>query len=397
MDETIDEKEKKSLMIINTFLFSEKLKKYKNETNKIDKSIAEQLYRTTELIQEFLENAIIEKSEENNFDLIFSSLGTEILRCRSQFHCCCCNQAIKSGTKSFNEHLNSSAHLQKLREYSAKIDREASECQQSNSSSNEENENAEKDHKLMNGLLIEKKQTRKEKKKSKALSKSISAQVNQVKDLSIEENKMPRKMRDFLITTDISSFTNSLIAVGMHIQNSRNHIRICEHLTRRLCHTFPRVKIYTFGSYAIGLGQQETDLDIFIDTESCFYNKLSRRKMKDAIFQTQRTLERSCEWTNFQPVIQARTPILRAFCEIEQIDCDLSFSNGLSVCNTNLISYYINLQPVCKKIVMFIKFWAKKLNLGINSYIITLMTIFYLQQRNIVPSVHELQRRCKPA
>lgn len=53
-------------------------------------------------------------------------------------------------------------------------------------------------------------------------------------------------------------------------------------------------------------------------------------------------------WSEFLPILNARTPILRAFNKPSKVDCDLSFSNGLSHCNTKLIRYYVTLQPGCK-------------------------------------------------
>jgi DNA polymerase sigma len=119
--------------------------------------------------------------------------------------------------------------------------------------------------------------------------------------------------------------------------------------------------------------------------------------MKNAIHVTKEILK-SCgnSWRDFEPVVHARTPILRAFCRSAGIDCDLSFSNGLSSCNTALIGYFVNLQPVCKKLVMFLKKWQSTLQLGLNSYIISLLVIFYLQQQQLLPSVHRLQEKLAP-
>lgn len=59
-------------------------------------------------------------------------------------------------------------------------------------------------------------------------------------------------------------------------------------------------------------------------------------------------LRNTRKWSDFVAIVNARTPILRAFNEVERVDCDLSFGNGLSHCNTRLISYFINIQPLCK-------------------------------------------------
>lgn len=169
-------------------------------------------------------------------------------------------------------------------------------------------------------------------------------------------------------------------------------------LQKHLFFRYPKVKVYAFGSVVNGIGNTKSDLDIFVDTENCFYNRLSKRKMKDAIYQIQRILSSHIpyNWDNFEPVVHARTPILRAFCVAEQIDCDLSFSNGLSTCNTTLIQYFIELQPISKQIIVFVKFWASQLQIGVNSYLLTLMVIFYMQQESLFPSVKTLQEKTNP-
>jgi DNA polymerase sigma len=232
--------------------------------------------------------------------------------------------------------------------------------------------------------------------KSPPKKERLNSLPARVRDILPKDN-MPKKMREFLIKYDIETFAMGLVKEAQLVQNSQKHVRVCDMLRRRLVGRYPNVKIHPFGSFINGLGHEKTDLDIFIDTENCFYGKLSKRKMKDAIFQTQRILSNGQDqWIDFEPIVKARTPILRVFCSVEKIDCDLSFSNGLSTANTALISYLINLQPILKKLVLFIKFWAMRLNLGTNSYLLTLMVIFYLQQEMVLPPISLLQDAVPP-
>jgi DNA polymerase sigma len=60
------------------------------------------------------------------------------------------------------------------------------------------------------------------------------------------------------------------------------------------------------------------------------------------------------------------------------------------------VSYYIQLQPICKKLIIFVKNWAALLNFGVNSYMWTLMVIFYLQQEHLLPPVKGIQDMVKP-
>lgn len=133
--------------------------------------------------------------------------------------------------------------------------------------------------------------------------------------------------------------------------NSPTIPKVLELIRQRLSCRFPKVSVVPFGSMVIGLGRQGGDLDIFVDVGNCYFGKPSKSKMKDVIFQTLRILQsKSNEWSDFEAVTHARTPILRVYCRAFKTDCDLSFSNGLSHCNTELIKYFIGIQPICKKV-----------------------------------------------
>jgi DNA polymerase sigma len=207
---------------------------------------------------------------------------------------------------------------------------------------------------------------------------------------------LPKRAKEFVLKTNITQFINTLIREGSTLKLSAQIDRICTMLQKQIAFKYPKIKVYPFGSVVVGLGSKGSDLDLFVDIDGCFYNRLSKRKMKDAIFNVQRVLSNNFPaWDKFEPVIHARTPILRAFCAAEKIDCDLSFSNGLSTCNTKLIQYFMDLQPICKQIVLFVKYWAHQLTLGVNSYMITLMVIFYLQQETLLPTVRSLQESAR--
>lgn len=98
------------------------------------------------------------------------------------------------------------------------------------------------------------------------------------------------------------------------------------------------------------------------------------------------------QWIEFFSITAARTPILQTFFQPENLPCDLSFSNGLSHCNTKLISYFIDLQPLFTKIVLIVKEWSHAADLKINSYALTLLVVFYFQHVKLLPTVLALQK-----
>lgn len=107
-------------------------------------------------------------------------------------------------------------------------------------------------------------------------------------------------------------------------------------------------------------------------------------------------LRKTEQWVDFFSITGARTPILQATFQPENLPCDLSFSNGLSHCNSKLISYFISLQPLFAKIAVIVKKWAQAADMKMNSYALTLLVVFYFQKVKLLPTVFELQKDEKP-
>lgn len=383
-----NEKEKLFLMTLDTFMFKKRILQHKENNNKINKDLATILFDAMSEIESFIQNAEIEENDDevNNIKNVIPSIDSSVLQAHHYYYCKACNQSVKSSNKALNEHLYSSKHLKNLRILSVKME---------NGSQKAKNK-AENNPDIEDGSTHSLNSLDDKRPKSPVKKERLNSLPARVRDILPKDN-MPKKMKEFLVKYDIETFAMGLVREGQAVQNSQKHVRVCDMLRRRLVGRYPNVKIHPFGSFINGLGHEKTDLDIFVDTENCFYGKLSKRKMKDAIFQTQRILSNGQDqWTDFEPIVKARTPILRVYCSVEKIDCDLSFSNGLSTANTALISYLISLQPILKKLVLFIKFWAMRLNLGTNSYLLTLMVIFYLQQEMILPPISLLQDAVPP-
>jgi len=387
-----NEKEKLFMMTLDTFMFTKRIIQHKENNNKINKQLATVLYDAMSEIESFLQNAEIEENDDevNNIKNVIPSIDSSVLQDHHYYYCKACNQSVKSSSRTIHEHLYSPKHLKNLRILSVKLDNV-------NQKAKNRGENVQAGiEKTQDGSTHSLNSFDDHPLKTPAKKERLNSLPARVRDI-LPKDSLPKKMREFLVKHDIDNFAMDLVREAQIVQNSHKHVRVCDILRRRLVGRYPNVKIHPFGSFINGLGHEKTDLDIFIDTENCFYGKLSKRKMKDAIFQTQRILSNGQEhWSDFEPIVKARTPILRVFCSVEEIDCDLSFSNGLSTANTALICYLIKLQPILKKLVLFIKFWAMRLNLGTNSYLLTLMVIFYLQQEMVLPPISLLQDAVPP-
>lgn len=156
----------------------------------------------------------------------------------------------------------------------------------------------------------------------------------------------------------IEQLTLRLIDEGRsRAHNIRTYQAVCKLIEVALNASYPKSKCYVFGSRITGLSTEKGDIDIFVDigkiiSQNCFvnnnnnkfdnlgdrfYDKPSKREIVDAIHKTEILLRKTKMFNNFQKVLAARTPILRTYCNAEKIDCDLSFTNGLSFCNTGNI------------------------------------------------------------
>lgn len=375
-------------MSLETHFFTKQLQKYKNNYNKVDKNFASTLLDAVDAISQFLKDAQIQENDDKAdiFEII-PSIDSEICQAHRYYYCKACNQSVRASPKAFNEHFYGNKHTKKLREVEQSIGSQGKSKKQAL---------LDQQHKGSTQSLdsVKSSAQAKDTKPKKERLNSLPAGVSQPRNNC---DNLPKGMREFLTASDLDSFVAKILSEGVQIMNCNAYKRVCDLLHRRLSSRFPEIKVYPFGSVVIGLGRPGGDLDIFIDIGDCYFEKPSKRKMKDAIHQTQGILMKSSgQWIDFEPVTKARTPILRVFCKHEKIDCDLSFSNGLSSCNTALIGYFINLQPVCKKLCAFVKFWASKLQAGLNSYLISLMVIFYLQQEQLLPPVELLQKMCEP-
>ncbi|XP_015108719.1 uncharacterized protein LOC107035686 [Diachasma alloeum] len=169
--------------------------------------------------------------------------------------------------------------------------------------------------------------------------------------------------------------------------------------------TYPRVKAYPFGSRVSGLGGRNSDLDIFLDCSTCEHQVYSGEnssfnQISVRIGNIEQCLENDVQNWHIDRVIRdCRIPIIKATHRPTGIECDISFSNGLTVENTKLISAYCENYHHCRKLIVFVKNWMGHCTLtghhGINSYGIAWLVIYFLQVKMILPTVSELMKRGK--
>lgn len=79
---------------------------------------------------------------------------------------------------------------------------------------------------------------------------------------------------------------------------------------------------------------------------------------------------------------------------------DVIFNDLDGVISTKLTKYLIHLDDRVFDLAMIVKYWAKVHDLtekkGLSNYAMTLLVVFYLQQRGVLPSVASLQNGAEP-
>ncbi|KAL7722662.1 PolyA polymerase cid [Entamoeba marina] len=94
-------------------------------------------------------------------------------------------------------------------------------------------------------------------------------------------------------------------------------------------------------------------------------------------------------------LVEATVPIIN--CKINNIDIDISIDNFEGVYNTQLIKEYYSIHQNIAPIIYFIKIINKRMNLidahhgKFNSFTITIMVLYYLQQKQLIPNLQDLQ------
>ncbi|KAL1509669.1 hypothetical protein ABEB36_004375 [Hypothenemus hampei] len=168
----------------------------------------------------------------------------------------------------------------------------------------------------------------------------------------------------------------------------------CAELESVLDEYFKDCEVYPFGSRISGLGNINSDLDIFVDIGGSFYgeNNQDPGDQVTIIRKVQRVLQKHENYNSLIPIISARTPILKLYHAPSKLKYDLSFKHGLSVKNTEFIRLCVQLQPMCQKLILIIKKWAKSIGFdNISNYALSIMCIFYMQINEYLLSVKQIR------
>lgn len=202
------------------------------------------------------------------------------------------------------------------------------------------------------------------------------------------------------------------VQVSNPIAISPSSARDFHKLTQELKKFFPQGKLHFYGSHVMGVATHDSDVDIFIELgnkflclnnfyvqikvssslEKSYYKPMQRERAQDYIkILTQKIQENPSTWRLEFKTLTGRVPCVHAFFKPHNVYCDITFTSGLGVENSKLIRHLFKIQPEAAKLSIYMKKWLKSNGVIMKGYNVILLTVFYLQVKDFLPSVGYLQ------
>lgn len=216
---------------------------------------------------------------------------------------------------------------------------------------------------------------------------------------------LPDSLQELL--RDINGTVVNLFKLSNDIWKDSRTIQLVDALK----HTFEAqhfyVGIYMFGSRITGLALPNSDIDLYLDfskLESTSVNYINTYCDEAALIlqnrskQIQKCLQADSENWEIELILdKSRTPVIKVKHRLTGLQCDISYTNGLSIENSKLIKSFNTTYPLCRKLILFLKKWILLGNLtgsdGITNYSLTWLVIFYLQVKYKIPSIATLIKK----
>ncbi|EDV41787.1 uncharacterized protein Dana_GF17325 [Drosophila ananassae] len=219
------------------------------------------------------------------------------------------------------------------------------------------------------------------------------AQVKARQEMVVQ---LPKKAKAMIVGEITTVFKDKYpIADKLKVIPEYNIIE--QDLWKLLSPAFPaqQLRIYKFGSRITGIGTRSSDLDVFVDIGNTFHT-FEHRASKATISKLRAMRPVFCgseDWRIINVIEQARVPIIKTCHLPTGIECDICL-NSLGFCNTNLLKYLFESQPLTQYMCIYVKNWLErcKLTEQISTYSITLMVIYFLQLQRLLPPITALQQ-----
>lgn len=184
------------------------------------------------------------------------------------------------------------------------------------------------------------------------------------------------------------------------------------HLEQYFSRLFENLRVLPFGSSINGFGKKRCDLDLVLvpDNEKhhnksrlVFHSKClkhsDRNETKEFLGVLANTMYHFIPGVfNVRKILEARVPIIKFRYDYTHTECDLSATNMTAIYMTELLNLYGEIDWRVRPLVIAIRVWAKSQEITsdfpgpwITNFALTLLVLFYLQQKKILPSLRMLK------
>lgn len=194
---------------------------------------------------------------------------------------------------------------------------------------------------------------------------------------------------------------------------TRLRFHTAHHLEQYFSKLFQNTKVLPFGSSLNGFGKKRCDLDLVLVPNDIEKNNSASR----LVFHTKpmKLSERhetkgfmgilASNMQHFIPgvrnvrkILEARVPIIKFHYEYTNIECDLCTTNMAAIYMSELLNLYGEIDWRVRPLVTAIRKWAKSQKLTsdapgpwITNFSLSLLVLFYLQQKDVLPSLKVLK------
>ncbi|KYN09461.1 Poly(A) RNA polymerase, mitochondrial [Trachymyrmex cornetzi] len=187
---------------------------------------------------------------------------------------------------------------------------------------------------------------------------------------------------------------------------ARLRFHTAHHLEQYFSKLFENMKVLPFGSSINGFGRKRCDLDLVLHNatsrlvfHSKFMHNSDRHETKEFLGILANTMQYFIPGIlSVRRILEARVPIIKFCYNYTQTECDLSATNMTAIYMTELLNLYGEMDWRIRPLVIAIRAWAKSQELTsdvpgqwITNFPITLLVLFFLQQKKILPSLKILK------
>uniref|UniRef100_A0A2A4JZY6 Poly(A) RNA polymerase mitochondrial-like central palm domain-containing protein n=1 Tax=Heliothis virescens TaxID=7102 RepID=A0A2A4JZY6_HELVI len=205
------------------------------------------------------------------------------------------------------------------------------------------------------------------------------------------------------LTGDFAAQAQQLMDSQTMTSQHPNVTRLLDDLRATLNKRWQEFDLIIYGSIPIGLGTKLSDVDCFVRIPN--YNVTEHRHIVEQSVDLLRRQPNLYSDVHVVDITDNDNNVYFTFYHIPtQRHVDTVFTTTGALDNSNLLSYLFRLDKLYLPLGRLIKYWCAVHELSaletmdkLPNYAWYIMTVFYLQQKRLAPSVYELQRHSESA